>query len=145
MVTGTDDPKYVLAKCCVPIPEEEIFALLKMDDAMHIHRVDCPKAPNILSTKGRKVVKARWRREEDSFLVLLELKAANRKGMSKEVVNAIKTDVHIESLSFLEQDNYIRGNLSIEVENAIKLSNVMKAIEELQGVVSVERVGSVKS
>lgn len=143
VVTGADDPEYEFAKCCTPIPDEEIFALLRMDEPMQIHRVDCPRAPYILSTKGRKVVKARWKREEKtSFLVFLELKAANRRGMSKEVVNVIKTDVHIESLSFLEQDNYIRGNLSIEVENAAKLAKVTKAIEELQGVVYVQRVGS---
>ena len=132
VVTGGYDPQYELAKCCHPIPDEEIFALLKMDEPMQIHRVDCPKAPKILSTEGRKVVKARWKHgEEDSFLVFLEIEAANRKGMSKEIVNAIKTDVHIEALSFLEKGAHIRGNLSIEVENAVKLSKVIKALEEL--------------
>lgn len=143
VVTASDSPGYKLARCCRPIPDEEIFAVLTINEEMKIHRVDCPKAPLILSTEGRKVVKARWKDgERDSFLVFLELKAANRKGMSKAIVNSIKKDVHIESLSFLEQNEYIRGNLSIEVKNALKLSKVIKAIEKVQGIVFVERVGS---
>ena len=143
VVTGADNPQYQLAPCCLPIPDEEIFAVLTINEGMKIHRVDCPQAAEILSTQGRRVTKARWKYgEEDSFLVFLGLKAANRKGMTKDIVNAIKADVHIESLSFLEEEDYIKGDLTIEVENAKKLSKVIKDLEALKGVVFVERVGS---
>ena len=140
VVTGDNDPSYELASCCLPIANEEIFGVMGMNK-IKIHRVNCLQAPTILSTQGAKIVKARWKRGMiEGFLVFLEIEALNRKNMTKDIINSIKKDVHIESIAFLDQKNHIKGNLTIEVENAKKLNQMMERIEKIQGVLAAKRV-----
>ena len=51
---------YKLAKCCTPIPGDDVFGFVTASEGIKIHRTNCKNAPELLSHHGNRVVKAKW-------------------------------------------------------------------------------------
>ena len=62
---------YSLAKCCNPIPGDDVFGFVSTAKGLIIHRTSCPNATQLLANYGHRVVKTKWaKNKEISFLTL---------------------------------------------------------------------------
>ena len=58
---------YVIAACCNPIPGDEVFGFVTVNEGIKIHRTSCPNAPELLSNHGNRVIKARWTSQQETL------------------------------------------------------------------------------
>src|SRR5699024_7665897 len=51
---------YILAPCCNPIPGDDIFGFLTVNEGIKIHRTSCPNASKLMANYGYRILKAQW-------------------------------------------------------------------------------------
>ena len=81
---------YRLAKCCNPIPGDDVFGFVTVNEGIKIHRTTCPNAPELLSNHGNRIVKAKWMSEQqNAFLAGLRIIGTDRVGLMRDVTDLI--------------------------------------------------------
>jgi GTP pyrophosphokinase len=71
---------YNLAKCCNPIPGDDVFGFVTVNEGIKIHRTSCPNAPELLSNHGNRVIKAKWNSQQKlAFLAGLKIDGTDRR------------------------------------------------------------------
>ncbi|HEX8549200.1 MAG TPA: RelA/SpoT family protein, partial [Cytophagaceae bacterium] len=76
LLIGDDMDKidYKLAKCCNPIPGDDVFGFVTVNEGIKIHRTTCPNAIELMSNYGYRVVKAKWTSQKEiAFLAGLKI------------------------------------------------------------------------
>ena len=65
---------YKLAKCCTPIPGDDVFGFVTVNEGIKIHRTNCPNSAELLANHGNRVVKAKWTSQHEvAFLTGLKI------------------------------------------------------------------------
>ena len=62
---------YTIAQCCNPIPGDDVFGFVTVSEGIKIHRTSCPNAPELPSSHGHRVVKAKWASEHKTSYIVL--------------------------------------------------------------------------
>ena len=85
-----EERSYTLARCCNPIPGDEVVAVRQDDDSMVVHRTDCRTAVKIMSSQGDKLVAAKWTQHKVlSYLTRIELSGWDRFGVYNAITNIV--------------------------------------------------------
>ncbi len=141
-VSGMDNLLVRYAKCCFPLPGDEIVGFITRGRGVTVHRADCP---NILTDNGldQKLVPAEWNSAaEQSYRVNIEVEAFDRVGLLKDVVNQIsetKTNIATVELRTKKSSAALIG-LVLDIKSVSHLKNVMDAIRKVADVYDVYRV-----
>src|SRR5258708_2706454 len=99
-----DVVEYKLAKCCTPIPGDEVFGFVTVSEGIKIHRTNCPNAPELLANHGNRVIKAKWTSQHEvAFLTGMKIVGTDRVGLIHDVSKVISNElkVNMSSLSFI--------------------------------------------
>ncbi len=144
LILGDDSDyiEYKFAKCCNPIPGDDVFGFLTINDGIKIHRSNCPNATELLSNYGYRVISARWTsRQEAGFLTGLKIEGTDRIGIVSDVSAIISSElkVNIRSLSINTDDGIFDGEIQLYVYDTQHLDKLIKKLEKVEGVVSVVR------
>lgn len=134
---------YKLAPCCNPIPGDEVFGFVTINDGIKIHRINCPNAVQLMSNYAYRVVKARWTTQSTiSFLAGIRVTGFDKVGVVSEITNIISKDlnVNMRSISFDSDDGIFEGNIKVFVHDTTHLTNLSSKISKIEGVLSVERM-----
>lgn len=134
---------YTLAKCCNPIPGDEIFGFLTVNEGIKIHRTTCPNATELLSKHGNRVIKATWASvAEESFLVGLYIKGTDRVGIVNDVSKVISNDlkVNMRSIAIDTSDTLFEGTCTVMVANTEALKQLIEKLKAIPGVEEVKRL-----
>jgi GTP pyrophosphokinase len=125
------------AKCCNPIPGDEIVGFITRGRGVTVHRVDCPE----ISGETERILDAEWETQEDlSYSVEIAIESDDKKGLLAEVAAAIaKESVNIESGSISTADAKAASSFIIQVSNLDHLRRVMTGIGRIKGITKVER------
>ena len=79
---------YTLAKCCNPIPGDDVFGFVSTGKGLIIHRTNCPNSPSLLANYGHRVVKTKWaKNKEISFLTGLKIIGMDDVGVVNKITN----------------------------------------------------------
>ncbi len=140
-VQGLDNMLINFARCCHPVPGDNIIGYLSRGKGVTIHRSDCKNLVYLLEEKQR-IIDVEWDTEKNQeFLVDLRVIGEDRKDVLRDITNCVsKQDINIVSVTFSAEDLYARGNLNVEVKDLHHLTKVINNINKLPGVFSVERV-----
>ncbi|KAB2814287.1 RelA/SpoT family protein [Phaeocystidibacter luteus] len=151
LVFGPNEEKldFKLAKCCNPIPGDEVFGFLTSNEGIKVHRSDCPNAISMQSKFANRTIRAKWvQNEQSSFIANILIKGIDTVGLVNKVTQIISNDlnVNIRSIGISGEDGVFEGNITVVVEDRVHLNNVMDKLKKVEGVVSVERkfAGSAK-
>jgi GTP pyrophosphokinase len=144
LLIGEDMDKidYTLAKCCNPIAGDDVFGFVTINEGIKIHRTSCPNAPELLSRHGDRVLKAVWASKiEMSFVAHLIIKGTDRMGLMNDVTRVISQDlqVNIQNLSIGVKDGIFEGKIALMVNNTAHLEKLVSSLEQVSGVVEIER------
>ncbi|WP_051633129.1 RelA/SpoT family protein [Thermonema rossianum] len=134
---------YTLAKCCNPIPGDEIFGFATANEGIKIHRTTCPNATELLSKHGNRVIKATWASvAEESFLVGLYIKGTDRVGIVNDVSKVISNDlkVNMRSIAIDTSDTLFEGTCTVMVANTEALKQLIEKLKAIPGVEEVKRL-----
>lgn len=140
-IRGVDNVKIRFAKCCNPVPGDEIIGYITRGRGLSIHRKDCP---NILDLTGQeRFIDVEWDTDEKTeYPVEIQIKATDRPGLLTEITQGI-TDSNISLLSLnarTSKEKLVLINMTLEIKDTEQLRELMKRIRKLKGVIDVYRV-----
>lgn len=147
LLIGEDMDKidYTLAKCCNPIPGDDVFGFVTINEGIKIHRTTCPNAVELMSNYGYRIIKARWTSHKElAFLAGLRITGTDRMGLVQDVTRVISSDlrVNMRSISIDTNETIFEGKIMLFVHDTSHLDQLIKKLEKVDGVVRVDRFDS---
>nr|WP_255647459.1 RelA/SpoT family protein [Fulvivirga sedimenti] len=136
---------YKLAKCCNPIPGDNVFGFVTVNEGIKIHRTTCPNAPELLANHAHRVIKAKWASQHaTSFLVGLKIIGTDRVGLINDVSSIISEElkVNMRSMSIDTDSGIFEGNIMLYVNDTSHLDLLIQKLNNVEGVVKVSRFES---
>ncbi len=145
LIIGDDevDVPYRLSQCCNPIPGDDVFGFVTINDGIKIHRVRCPNAVQMRSNFAYRIIKAKWQSQKESeFAAQIRFKGIDDIGLVEKITHAISTDlnVNMKAISFESNDGVFNGRVTVLVYDTDHLNNLIKRLKSVEGVLTVERV-----
>ena len=140
---GNEESNYHLAKCCNPIPGDEVVAVRQENNTLLVHRTDCNTAVKIMSSQGDKLVAAKWTQHKVlSYLARIQLNGWDRFGVYNSITNAITKELNINmrTINLHGHDGIFNGTIDLYVHNTKDLNNLILNLMKLKGIESVHRV-----
>lgn len=138
-----DNVSFSLAKCCNPIPGDEVLGYLSGDDHVIIHKTDCPVLDKYISNQGEKVISAQWTKfKKQSYLTRLVLEGFDRVGIVNQVTNIISNEnnINMRSVKFDTTDGIFKGELFLYIHNTDDLNNLISQLKKIKGIENVSRI-----
>ena len=137
-VVGLKGMLSSMAKCCNPMPGDQIIGFITRGRGATIHRQDCP---NILQTKDReRLLKVGWGHVEQTFPVPVKIKAYDRQGLMSDIsVLLADENININNVSVNVNRSIADLRLIIEVRDLTQLSRILTRIENLPNVMEAVR------
>jgi GTP pyrophosphokinase len=145
IIIGNDlqQVEYTLAKCCNPIPGDDIFAFITVSEGVKIHRSNCPNATQLMSKYAYRAVKARWRSQAlNEYLIGIRFTGIDDIGIVKGVTDVVSGDmqVNMRSISFESHAGTFEGKIMVYVYDTEHLSKLINNLAKVSGVITVERM-----
>jgi GTP pyrophosphokinase len=137
-VVGLKGLYSTMAKCCNPMPGDQIVGYITRGRGATIHRQDCP---NILHRKDReRFLQVDWGTAERTFPVPVSIKAYDRQGLMGDISNLLTNEgVNIADVSVNVKQAQADLKLVVEVRDLAQLSRVLTRIESLPNVLEAQR------
>ncbi|MFD2555583.1 RelA/SpoT family protein [Sphingobacterium tabacisoli] len=137
---------YTLAPCCNPIPGDDIFGFLTVNDGIKIHRTSCPNASKLMANYGYRILKAQWASSqiETSFLTGIRIIGIDDVGLVNKLTTVISQEfkINIRSLSISSNEGIFEGNIMVHINNLGQLDNLINHLKLVSGITSVTRYES---
>jgi GTP pyrophosphokinase len=139
----SDVIRYVIADCCNPIPGDQVVGFQITNDIIEVHQTKCPHAMEQMSKFGNRIIKAKWRKEaEVAFLCGIRMAGFDRKGMVKEIIDVVcsQMDLNIRSFDIWCKSNTFTGKLMIYIQNVKALNELIENLVKIDQIEKVERI-----
>lgn len=133
---------YKLAPCCNPIPGDDVFGFITINEGIKIHRTNCPNAEHLMSKMAYRCIKARWKSEElRENMAAITVHGIDRLGIVNKLTEIVSNqhNVNMKSISFETEDGIFEGHLKVMVYDTEHLEQLMRKFEQVEGVQRVER------
>jgi len=133
---------YSLSKCCNPIPGDEVFGFVTINEGIKIHRTSCPNALELLSNHGNRVIKARWTSQKEiAFLAGLRIIGTDRVGLVNDVTKVISNElkVNMRSITIDSDAGIFEGTIKLYVNNTEHLEHLISNLNQVEGILKVSR------
>jgi GTP pyrophosphokinase len=141
IVKGHDDLLVYRAKCCNPIPGDEIIGYITRGRGVAVHTKSCPNVQNLLYQAERRIAVAWGTGNAATFSVQLLIRARDRAGLLAEVTAVISgAGSNIRSLESRPDRMSARVEASLEIADRRQLESILANIRKISGVYGVERV-----
>ena len=144
LLIGEDLQKidYTLAACRNPIPGDDVFGFVTVNEGIKIHRTNCPNAAQLMANYGYRIVKAKWNGQQElTFLTGLHIIGIDDVGLINNITKVISNDfkVNMRSITVDTNDGIFDGSIKIFVNDKEHLDNLIKNLLEVNGVTGVTR------
>jgi GTP pyrophosphokinase len=141
-VEGVDDVLVKLARCCTPVPGDEIMGFITKGSGISVHRVDCRNASDLVAHQSERVVGVSWLAGAASvFLVNIQVEALDRARLLADVTRTL-SEQHVNILSAAvstSKDRVAISKFTFEMADAKHLDSVLAAVRNVEGVYDVYR------
>jgi len=138
-----EDTDFTIAKCCSPIPGDDVIGYKNTNNEVVIHRKTCPQAIKLMSSQGNMLLDAQWAKQKFfSFLAQISLQGVDRQGIIAEISSLISKDLDVNMRKVLieSHDGVFEGFIDLYVHDVNNLNNLILKIGKVKGVVKVARV-----
>ncbi len=128
-----------MARCCNPMPGDQIVGYITRGRGATIHRQDCP---NVLSMTDReRLVRVSWGNHVRTYGVPIRIHAFDRQGLMGDISNLLNTEgVNIVDVGVKVEHNLADLRLIVEVRDITQLSRILTRIENIPNVLEAQRV-----
>jgi len=137
-VMGLKGIATMMAKCCNPMPGDEIIGYITRGRGATIHRQDCP---NILRVSEKeRLVQVSWGQPGKTFTVPVQIKAYDRQGLMSDISNIITDEkVNLIDMSMKMNQHLAVIKLVLGVQGITQLSRILTRLESLPNVFEAKR------
>jgi GTP pyrophosphokinase len=143
-VRGAGEVYAKLARCCTPVPGDEILGFVTRGGGVSVHRTDCTNAES-LRAQPERLVDVEWAPSSSSvFLVGIQVEALDRHRLLSDVTKVLADGrVNILSASVTtNRDRVAVSRFSFEMGDPKHLGHVLRSVRNIEGVYDVYRVTS---
>ncbi len=141
-IRGTEGLLVTYARCCHPIPDDEIVSVLSPGKGMTIHQNGCPNIRKLAKEEPQRVLRMQWDEEpQGEFKASLRIELYNHQGTLANLTNNIAScDSNIIGLQTEEKEsNVYFVDIELTTYNRVHLANVMRKIRTMPEVQKVSR------
>ncbi|MGN7701149.1 RelA/SpoT family protein [Cellulosimicrobium sp. 22601] len=147
IVKGVDDIWVKLAKCCTPVPGDEIIGFITRGQGVSVHRADCGNVVG-LRNQPERIVDVSWTTGSNAmFLVQIQVEALDRARLLSDVTRVL-SDNHVNILSATvstSNDRVAMSRFVFEMAEPAHLAQVLSAVRKVDGVFDVYRITGTKA
>jgi GTP pyrophosphokinase len=145
LVFGKDQDKldYKLSSCCNPIPGDQVFGFVTINEGIKVHKKDCPNAIAMQSNYAYRIMQAKWiDSSQQEFKAILGITGMDTLGLTNELTKVISNNMHvnIQSISLSGEAGLFKGQLIVIVQNNTILKKLIDNIKKIDGIDKVTRV-----
>ncbi len=145
LVFGKEQDKldYKLSNCCNPIPGDQVFGFVTINDGIKVHKKDCPNAIALQSNYAYRIMQAKWiDSTQQEFKAILNITGMDTIGLTNELTKVISNNmnVNIQSISLSGDAGIFKGQLTVVVQNLTILKKLIDNIKKIDGIEKVSRV-----
>ncbi|ALP90997.1 RelA/SpoT family protein [Clostridium butyricum] len=144
-VKGESNLMVRFAKCCSPVPGDDILGYITKGRGVSVHRRDCSNLQNLIETDGEKVVEVNWGKSlNTSYFAEIQVQAEDRENLLADTMSVI-SDLKLQLSAVnanLGKEGFAFINIKIKITSVDNLNDLMKRIKRLKGVLDVYRVNS---
>ena len=145
LVFGNDEEKldYTISTCCNPIPGDNVFGFITINDGIKIHKKNCPNALSMQSNYDYRIIKAKWiDSSQEEFTVSIDLTGIDKIGLLNNITNVISENMNINMRKLnLETDGGIfKGNIILSVKTNNLVNKLIEKLKKLKGIEKVKRL-----
>lgn len=134
---------YKLSACCNPIPGDEVFGFVTINEGIKVHKRDCPNAISMQSNYAYRVMQAKWiDSSQQEFKAILKITGMDSLGLTNELTRVISSQmsVNIQSISLNGEAGIFNGQVTVVVQNNTILKKLIDNIKKMDGIDKVTRV-----
>ena len=143
VVSGAENLMIRVARCCSPVPGDDIVGFITKGRGITVHRRDCPNIRSLPEEEKARFIDVEWesRGPEKSYVTDLCIEASDRKGLLSDISRTCdEQGVEIEGLNGKRsKDGGIRIILTLSITGTQQMDKLSRALKNVQGVVSVFR------
>ncbi|MDP4236775.1 MAG: hypothetical protein Q8919_10035, partial [Bacteroidota bacterium] len=139
-----DDLLYSYAKCCTPVPGDDVVGVVTIGHGVKIHRRNCHNISQMqLDNRKERLIDVEWPGTEEAadYLVGIRIYGEDRPGMISDLTHVISSynNTNIRSFSIDTADQMFDGKMTVYVKNTYHLSRLLEKLRHVRGVTSAER------
>jgi GTP pyrophosphokinase len=135
--------KYTVARCCSPIPGDDVVGFMNDHGTIDIHRTNCQEAIDLMSRYGKRIIKSKWKNKESiGFLTGIKIQGVDKKGFIRKVTEIIteKHNINIRSFHLDTSEGMTEGSVMLYVNDTQALTKVIENLMKLKEVIKVSRI-----
>ncbi len=145
VVKGETDIWVKLARCCTPVPGDDIVGFVTRGRGVSVHRADCVNATALLSDSAERAVEVEWAPTAGStFLVAIQVEALDRTRLLSDVTRML-SDAHVSIVSATvttTRDRVAVSRFTFEMADPKHLGHLLNQVRAVEGVYDAYRVTS---
>ena len=142
VVPGSEDVWVRLARCCTPVPGDDILGFVTRGQGVSVHRTDCPNAKSLISQPER-LIDVTWKAgKPTSFVVAVQVEALDRTRLLSDVATVL-SDHHVNILSATSavgRDRTTMLRFTFELADISHLTEILGAVKKVENVYDAFRV-----
>jgi GTP pyrophosphokinase len=145
LVFGRDEDEtleYKLANCCNPIPGDQVFGFVTVNDGIKVHKKNCPNALQLQSNYAYRIIPAKWiDSSQQDFKAVVKLTGIDNLGLVSEITREISSNlnVNMQKINFESIDGVFSGQITLRVKNNAILTKIMNRLKKINGIDKVSR------
>lgn len=144
VVAGIDNLLCHMARCCRPVPGDEIIGYITLGEGVSVHRKDCINVLQVKEHKKARLIAVEWGNKiTNHYAVDIMIKAYNRRGLVRDISAIVAgEDVDIITMQSLtdKEANKAEFKISIEVSGLSILGRVLTKIAQIPNIIEVYRI-----
>ena len=138
-----DNFVYSYAKCCNPVPGDDVVGVVTIGQGVKIHRTNCKNIQKLQSDGQERLIDVSWPSTDEGadYLVGIRVFGEDRPGMLSDLTHVISSynNTNIRSVNIDSRDAMFDGKMTVFVKNTYHLARLMEKLRKVRGVTSVER------
>ena len=134
--------KYDFAKCCNPIPGDDVIGFISYEKGVRIHRKSCKNILNLFLREPDRIVQINWNETgEGEFTGGIKIIGEDRPGILNQITKTISKNFNsnIKSVDVKTKSSMFEGTFILSIQNLKQLNQIIEKINNQEGVFSVER------
>lgn len=145
-VKGVGDVWVKLARCCMPVPGDNIVGFITRNQGVSVHRTDCQNMIDLQKSQSERVIPVQWTSDKGLFLVKVQVEALDRQHLLSDVTRVLSDHgVNILSGTIATGDDRVAtSQFTFEMADPQHLNTLLAAIRKIDGVFDVYRITGAK-
>ena len=144
IVFGNEEEKmdFTLAKCCNPIPGDNVFGFVTINEGIKIHKKDCPNSISLQSKFAYRILKSKWiDSSQEEFISIINISGIDIIGIVNEMTKLISSSLNInmKKMHFDTEGNTFKGKITLKVKTKNILDKVILRLKKINGIEKVAR------